>query len=291
MFTIAGATGHVGAAVAAKLLQNGAKMRVIVRSKEKGARFAEGGAEVTIGNLEDVQFLAEALRGAEGAFLLLPRPVPPPPTAADIRASARKMAAGYAQAVRASNIPHVVFVSAQGAQYGEGMGVIGTLHDVEVDLATTGTVLTILRCAEMMDNWEPLLPTMRDRGVLPNFHPEDRARAFIASWDVGEEAAKALLARPQASRIIELAGPADYAPRHVAEIFSRKLGKSVELATVKTGFAEALKATGMPTSVAELAAESREAVNAGTVRFEHPGSVIRTGTTLEQFAAAIVARN
>src|SRR5262249_20604915 len=131
MFTIAGATGHVGSAVATKLLQSGAKMCVIVRSKEKGERFAEGGPEDAIGNLEDVEFLTEALRGAEGAFLLLPRPVPPPPKAGDMRSGARKMAAGFANAVRASKIPHVVFVSAQGAQHAQGVGIIGTLHDVE----------------------------------------------------------------------------------------------------------------------------------------------------------------
>ena len=289
MVTIAGATGHVGSAVATKLLQSGAKIRVIVHSKEKGERFAEGGAEVAIGRLEDAQFLEYALRGCEGAFLLLPRPVPPPPTAGDMRSGARKMAAGFANAVRASKTPHVVFVSAQGAQHAQGVGIIGTLHDVEVELAKTGAVLTILRCAEMMENFEPLLSTMRDRGVLPNFNLEDRARAFIASRDVGEEAAKALLAGPKASRIIELAGPADYAPMQVAAAFSKALGKPIKLATVISGIADALKAAGTPASVAELAAETREAVNAGRVVFEHPGAVIRTGTTLEQFAAEIVA--
>lgn len=291
MFTIAGATGHVGSVIAFKLLEKGEKIRVIVRSKEKGARFAERGAEVAIGNFEDATFVEEALRGSEGAFLLLPRPVPPPPTAAEIRSSARKMAEGFAKAVRASIIPHVVFVSAQGAQHAQGVGIIGTLHDVEVELAKTGAVLTILRCAEMMDNFERLVSTMREQGVLPNFNLEDRAREFIASRDVGEEAAKALLARPKANRIIELAGPADYSPLQVAEIFSRTLGKPVKLATVKTGFAEAIKASGMPTSVAELTAETREAVNAGKVIFENPGSVIRTGTTLDKFAAEIVTRN
>jgi len=92
------------------------------------------------------------------------------------------------------------------------------------------------------------------------------------------------------SRIIELAGPADYSPLQVAEVFSRTLGKPVKLATVKTGFAEAIEAGGTPASVAELAAESREAVNAGKVVFENPGSVIRTRTTLKEFAAEIVAR-
>src|SRR5215831_11341163 len=91
MYTIAGATGHVGSAVVTKLLQSGAKMRVIVRNREKEARFAEGGAEVVIGHLEDAQCLEDTLRGYAGAFLLLPRPVPPPPTAGDLRSGARQM--------------------------------------------------------------------------------------------------------------------------------------------------------------------------------------------------------
>src|SRR5262249_7192711 len=152
-------------------------------------------------------------------------------------------------------------VSAQGAQHAQGVGIIGTLHDVEVELAKTGAVLTILRCAEMMDNWERLLPTMRDRGVLPNFNTEDRARAFIASRDVGEEAAKALWARRRLSQTIDLAGLADSSPLQVAEAFSRPFGNPVKLETVKTAFAEAIKPGGTPASVAELAAESREAVN------------------------------
>ena len=74
-------------------------MRVIVRSREKGERFAEGGAEVAIGNLEDAKFLEDTLRGCQGAFLLLPRPVPPPLTAGEIRSGARKMPAGFANAI------------------------------------------------------------------------------------------------------------------------------------------------------------------------------------------------
>jgi len=74
-------------------------MRVIVRSREKGERFAEGGAEVAIGNLEDAKFLEDTLRGCEGAFLLLPRPVPPPLTAGEMRSGARKLPAGFANAI------------------------------------------------------------------------------------------------------------------------------------------------------------------------------------------------
>src|SRR5262249_20065908 len=155
------------------------------------------------------------------------------------------------EAIDTSRVPHVVFVSAQGAQLAEGVGIIGHLHDVEAALARTAAVLTILRCARMLDDFERMLPSMRERGVLPNFNLEDHPHEFISAQDVGEQAAKALLARPTASRMIELAGPADYSPRQVAAAFSKAMGK----------------------------------------RIENPGSVVRTGTSLEKFAAELVARN
>src|SRR5262249_10213836 len=163
--------------VAATLLERGARIRMIVRSRGRGERFAKGGADVAIGTLQDVKFLEEALRGAEGAFLLLPHAGAP--TVAEIRANARTMGKGCAEAIGASRVPHVVFVSAQGAQLAEGVGVIGHLHDVEVELARSGAVLTILRCARMMHEFEKALPSMKERGVLPNFNLEDRPGEFI----------------------------------------------------------------------------------------------------------------
>ena len=85
IFVVAGATGHVGSVVARELLAAGHKVRAIVRSVEKAKALAGQGAELLAGELSDVGFLTRALRGADGAFLLLP---PPANDAPDVRGSA-----------------------------------------------------------------------------------------------------------------------------------------------------------------------------------------------------------
>ena len=76
MFVIAGVTGNTGAVVADTLLPAKAPVRVIVRDAAKGAAWQAKGAEVAIADLADVPALTAALRGAQGAYLLVP-PRPP----------------------------------------------------------------------------------------------------------------------------------------------------------------------------------------------------------------------
>ena len=72
MYVIAGATGNVGSVAASELLRNNRPVRVIVRDSMKGETFERQGAEVAVGTLDDVEFLTGALKGADGAFLLVP---------------------------------------------------------------------------------------------------------------------------------------------------------------------------------------------------------------------------
>src|SRR5271154_2974568 len=72
IFVVAGATGHVGSVVARELLAAGHKVRAIVRSVEKAKPLAAQGAELLAGELSDISFVTRAMRGADGAFLLLP---------------------------------------------------------------------------------------------------------------------------------------------------------------------------------------------------------------------------
>ncbi len=51
MYVVAGVTGHVGSVVAKDLLAGKHKVKVIVRSAEKGAAWSKQGAEVAVGAL------------------------------------------------------------------------------------------------------------------------------------------------------------------------------------------------------------------------------------------------
>ena len=72
MYVIVGATGHTGAVVAKTLLEQKLPVRVVVRDAPKGAEWKQRGAEVAVAALDDAKAVAEALRGAEGAYLMVP---------------------------------------------------------------------------------------------------------------------------------------------------------------------------------------------------------------------------
>ncbi len=72
MFVIAGASGHTGKVVAGTLLEQGNRVRVVVRDPARGAPFAARGAEVVVASLEDEAAMTRAFGGAAGAYLLSP---------------------------------------------------------------------------------------------------------------------------------------------------------------------------------------------------------------------------
>jgi len=142
IFVVAGATGHVGSVVSRELLARGHKVRAIVRSVEKAKPLAGQGAELLPGGLGDVGFLTRALRGADGAFLLLP---PPAPNEPDVRALQDRVAHAEANAVAESGIRHVVVLSSWGAEKPSGTGPIVGLHVLEEALKKTGVISTFVR--------------------------------------------------------------------------------------------------------------------------------------------------
>ena len=72
MIVVLGATGHTGSVVAETVLERKQPVRVVVRSADKGAVWAAKGAEVAVASLDDQAALTKALRGASGAYLLIP---------------------------------------------------------------------------------------------------------------------------------------------------------------------------------------------------------------------------
>src|SRR5580658_1919095 len=96
IFVVAGANGHVGSVVARELLAAGHKVRAIVR--DVGKAKALQGAELVAAELTDVGSITRAMRGADGAFLLLP----PAPAAPDVRAFQDRMTQALTTAVTES---------------------------------------------------------------------------------------------------------------------------------------------------------------------------------------------
>ena len=267
MYVVAGVSGHTGRAAAESLLEQGRRVRVLVRDPKKGEEWREKGADVAAVSLDDAMGLARALSGADGAYLL----VPPAYGAPDVLAVQRGYAAVMAEAIRASGISHVALLSSTGAQHETGTGLIRALHFAEQTIRPAATNLTLLRAAYFLENWAAVLGEAREKGLLPTFLTPDRPIAMIATRDVGRAAARALAepAEGPRMRVVELAGPADLSPEDVAREISEILGRDVRvLGLPLDAVVPAMTAMGMSRNGAELFQEMMAGVNSGRVAFE-----------------------
>jgi uncharacterized protein YbjT (DUF2867 family) len=279
IFVVAGATGHVGSVVARELLAAGHKVRAIVRNIDKAKALASQGADLLAGELSDVGFLTRAMRGADGAFLLLP----PANDAPDVRASQDRISHVQATAVAEGGIRHVVLLSSWGAEKSAGTGPIVGLHVLEEALKKTGAISTFLRAGSFTENLLSMLPAAQHQGILPNFFPPEYKVATVATRDIAAVVVRTLLSPPTTTQVIYVLGAHEYSAVDQAAYLSKKLGKEIKLLNLPVSAASgAIQQGGVGVSMANLLQEMYEGAMKGLLGVE-PGHRVEKGTTtLEQ---------
>ena len=274
MLAVAGVSGRVGGALAESLFKQERRFRVIVRDEAKGDMWKRRGAEVAVASLGDAPALAEALRGALAAFLLLP----PDYGAADLLSAQRPVADAIAEAVEASGIFHVVLLSSMGGWLDEGTGPIVALNHLERVTRKTARSITILRGAYFLENWLPGLEPARKQGVLPSFLTPGRPLQMVATRDLARVAAEQLERPEHGRRIIELSGPREFTPEDVARELGTVLGRKVRVeAAPLDGVVPAFMAAGASRGSAELFRQMIDALNHGVIAPDPLRAVQRRG--------------
>jgi uncharacterized protein YbjT (DUF2867 family) len=275
MYVVAGITGNTGSVVANTLLDRKAPVRVLVRDAAKGEAWKARGAEVAVADLSDQAALTAALKGASGAYLLVP---PRPSSTAPLQEN-RALIASLAGAVTASKLPHVVLLSSIGAQHPDGTGPIVSAHEAEIALAPL-TALTAVRAGFFMENMLASLGGLA-HDILPVFWKTDHAISMVATADIGRTAAAALLEGPRGQQRIELSGPRELSPDDVAAILSKLVGKKIN---ATQGPLEAVVPTftgfGLSKAVAELYAELYAGIDNGRIVWSGEGRALRGATEI-----------
>lgn len=285
-FAVAGVSGRTGRVVANTLIDHGAPVRAIVRAETSAGSFAERGAEVAIADLDDVEALARALAGTEGAFVLLP----PTLHAPDFRAYQRGIVEAIARASEAARLPHLVLLSSIGAQHSAENGPIAGLYDAERTLrALSTTKSTFIRAASFMENFRCQLGAL-DQGFLPSFVRSDLKYDMVATADVGNVAARALLEGASWTTTIELGGPA-YSTDDAAAILSRLTGRRIRVEQAPLDIAApVLRSLGFPRDLAALYREMLTGISTGHVAWEGGHRRMRGTIPLETVLAQLLGR-
>ncbi|MDB5318671.1 MAG: NmrA family transcriptional regulator [Phycisphaerales bacterium] len=283
MYAITGISGQVGGEVARTLLSDAQAVRAVVRDARKGQAWKELGCDLAIADMSDVAALTQALRGAAGAFVLLPPIFDPSPGFPESRATI----AAIRQALEAARPDKVVCISTVGAQ-AKQESLLTQLTIMEQSLGELPIPVTFLRPAWFMENCRWDIASARERGVIESFlQPIERAIPMVATADVGRVAAELLREAWSGVRVVELEGPARVSPERIAKILGDILGRDVRAQVVpRESWAQIFQSQGMIHPEPRM--QMIDGFNKGWITFEN--DQVRKGVVpIEDVLSALIA--
>lgn len=168
MFVVADLSGMVGRLVAETLLEQGHRVRVLVRDASKREAWLQRGARVTV-HSDDESELAHNVDGARGVFVRLPESARASPLYRQRRAMVHRIAAAMK-----ARVPHIVLLSTAlaGADVGRDRAGRG---DAEKALRATGSVVTTLRTSHAQENAFPIARVIAMLAVRRLLSPPERS--------------------------------------------------------------------------------------------------------------------
>lgn len=284
MYVITGATGNTGNRIVTNLLAAGKTVKALARNPEKMAAIAEKGAAIVAGDLEDLEFLTENLRGATAAYIMLP----PNFGAAVWRVWMREMVTKYVAAVQESGVKKVVLLSSMGAHRTEGVGPIGGLGELEIAFRNLpGVDVLALRPGYFMTNLYSSVGMIQHNGINGGVQKGDIRTPLVHPSDIADIASKRLLELDFTGFSVEfIAGPADLSPAEITAIIGKAIGKP-ELPYIEFSSADGkagMMQAGLPETIAAGYVEMGEGSNKGYINEGYERSKAHIGsTTLQSF--------
>ena len=272
MYVILGASGKTGGCAADALIDMGKPVRVVVRNAEKGAAWKARGADVAVADVDDASALARVLRGADGAYIIVPRNF----AVNDVLESRERCIESLARAVDESGIANVVFMSSVGAHHAAGTGLIRSLYYAEQRFADVTADIIFLRGSYFIENWEMDLAALRGGDVFNTFLRADHKIPQVAVRDLGNVIAELLTHPRRGHQVVEFTGPAEWSPAEIAQAMGEVTGKSIRVQQwPASAAAQALVQFGVPRPVAALIQEMYEGLDSEHVALESPQTVRR----------------
>lgn len=293
-FAVVGATGQIGRALVASLLEKGRRVRAIGRNREKLTALKALGAEIVESGVDDANRLARAFEGMDGVFVM----IPPDYGVADHGAYQDQVGEVLVRAIVRSKVARVLNLSSIGAQHPDHTGPIKGLHRQEKRLnALAGVDVLHLRPGAFMQNFFWSIPTIRQHGMIASSLKADLAMPMVSTVDIARTAAELLANHVfNGKQVFELGGARLLSQAEATRILGAAIGRPA-LKYVQLGYGDeekALLAAGLKPSIIQLFVEMHQAFNDGLIsptqplEGEHRGSI-----TFEQFAqefAAVFAR-
>ena len=257
MILVTGSPGNIGTPLAQQLLEQGRKIRLMVRNPKKEdqviADLRSRGAEIVQGDFSDPASLPPCFTGVESAFLLVP--------------VAQETAAWKNNFIRAAQdigVERIVNLSVSGASPNSPVALFRWHWEAEQTLESSGIAWTHLQPTDLARfNIRSILPTVQAQGAFYSTVGQGRV-ALVDEEDVAEVAATALTEDGHVGKKYVLTGPKAVSYPELADALGSKLGKPAKYIDIDPGQAkQAMMAAGMPDWVADFINDLRELEKSG----------------------------
>jgi len=288
MYTVLGATGHIGSVITKALLEKGEKVRVVGRHGGKLQQFVLKGAESLVADVTDAEAVRRALEGARAAFLMIPPGLDSP----DYRAEQEETSNAISAAVRESGLQYAVHLSSIGAQAPAGTGPILGLHAAELKLNAIDKLNVLhLRPAYFFENHLAGISMIHMMGLYGGALRPDLKIPMITTRDIGAYAAERLLKLDfNGKQTQDLLGERDLSMNEVTSVIGRALNKP-DLRYAQFPYdqvQQVLVQMGTPAKTAALFIEMFQGLNDGIVVGTEPRSEANTTrTSIEAFVKEV----
>ena len=288
MYTVLGATGHIGSVITKRLLEKGEKVRVVGRNTTRLQAFVQKGAEAFIGDVGDVEAMTRALQDVRAAFLLMP----PGMSSPDYRADQDRESTAISTAARNAGLHYAVDLSSYGAQAPAGSGPILGLHYAEQKLNAVEKLNVLhLRPAYFMENHLAAIGMIQMMGLYGGALKPDLPTPMIATRDIGAYAAERLLKLDfKGKQTQELLGERELTMNEVTTVIGKALLKP-ELRYAQFPYDQVQKVLvqmGTPAKTAAYFIEMFQGLNDGiVVPTEARSAENTTPTSIETFVKEV----
>lgn len=217
MILVTGAGGKTGRAVIAALSARGEAVRALVRRAAliEAVRTA-GAGEVAVGALDDVEALADAMRGVRAIYHICPNVSPHEFVYGETAIDAAKRA-GVRRFVYHSVLrPHI-----------EAMPHHWQKARVEELLFASGLDVTVLQPSAYMQNLLAAWPIITNEGMLRAPYPTATRLSLVDLNDIAEAAAVVMTHPGHDNAVYELVGTPGLRQTDVAKVLGETLGREV----------------------------------------------------------------
>src|SRR2546422_3721514 len=289
MIVVTAPTGTIGHQVLTRLLESGARIRVIARDPSRIPSHMLERLDVVQGSHGDHDVVTRAFAGADSVFWL----VPPDPHAESVEAAYVDFSRAACDAFKSQGVKRVVRGSAlgQGTHWAGHAGLVTASLAMDDLIASTGVSYRALTNPSFMDNLLRQVESIKRQGLFSLPISGDLKQPSCATRDIAAVAAGLLLDHSWsgvASRPV--LGPEDLSYHDMARIMSEVLGKPVRFQQI-TGeaFKARLLSRGMSEAMAQGNLDMWVAYNQGLDTAEPRTPESTTPTSFRQWCEEVLS--